>query len=410
VRNPLRSSRGRLLVAVSLVILLGAVVLPPIAQRELHPARGTSAATAAGRGTGTAATAAPEDPQVVAAREAALALHVAGNRFVTSTGQPVLLRGVNRDGTDFHCSEGRGIFDGPTGPASIAALLSWHINAVRLPLNEGCWLGGNPGIPPALSGAAYQTAIATYVGALTAAGIYVVLDLHKAAPGTSINTHRFYPMADADHAPTFWGQVATRFESDGMVLFDLYNEPHDISWPCWRDGGKACQGQGGITYKAVGMVSLIKTIRATGAHNVLLLSATGWGNNIHDWTRYAPRDPLGNLAASWHIYTQTTDCATAACFTHAAGAVAQQVPVVTAEFGTDVHGQYCGIGGEDVLLDWMDQHHVNYLAWTWNVGTRTCGDLALINDWDGTPSSPIGVLLQQHLLQVAPPVTPFTAD
>ena len=43
-------------------------------------------------------------------------------------------------------------------------------------------------------------------------------------------------MADAAHAPDFWRSVAARFRDDSGVVFDLYNEPHDISWGCWRDG------------------------------------------------------------------------------------------------------------------------------------------------------------------------------
>ena len=66
-------------------------------------------------------------------------LHVAGNRLVNSRGRPVVLHGVNRSGTEFLCVQGHGIFDGPTDQASISAMKAWGINAVRIPLNEGCW-------------------------------------------------------------------------------------------------------------------------------------------------------------------------------------------------------------------------------------------------------------------------------
>ena len=42
--------------------------------------------------------------------------------------------------------------------ATAAAIASWQMNAVRIPLNEDCWLGIN-GAPAAYSGANYQTAI-----------------------------------------------------------------------------------------------------------------------------------------------------------------------------------------------------------------------------------------------------------
>src|SRR5690348_2548140 len=45
---------------------------------------------------------------------AAIGLHVAGNRILNSSGQPVRLLGVNRSGAEYACVEGWGFFDGPT--------------------------------------------------------------------------------------------------------------------------------------------------------------------------------------------------------------------------------------------------------------------------------------------------------
>ncbi|HLB75630.1 MAG TPA: glycoside hydrolase family 5 protein, partial [Candidatus Dormibacteraeota bacterium] len=102
---------------------------------------------------------------------AALSIRVAGNHFVDGLGQPVRLLGVNRSGTEYVCMDGRGTFDGPDDAASIAAMAAWHINAVRIPLNEDCWLGIN-GAPAASSDANYREAIVTYVGRLHDAGLF----------------------------------------------------------------------------------------------------------------------------------------------------------------------------------------------------------------------------------------------
>ena len=80
------------------------------------------------------------------------------------------LHGVNRSGTEFLCVQGRGIFDGPSGRASVSAMKSWGINAVRIPLNEACW-NGEPYVDPAYAGANYQSAIRTYVNLLNANGM-----------------------------------------------------------------------------------------------------------------------------------------------------------------------------------------------------------------------------------------------
>lgn len=393
--HPLRSARGRLLLGIILALVVSSrFYLPLVLTGATDPVK-----TLALPLTNPLQQATPTSTPTPTPVENPLnALHVEGNQLVTVDGRRIILRGVNRDGSDFFCAEGKGIFDGPTGPKSIAALLSWHINAVRIPLNEGCWRGA-AGIQPAYSGAAYQAAIAAYVAALTAHGIYAILDLHKVAPGIEVNTHQFLPMPDADHAPEFWRQVALLYGNNGMVLFDLYNEPHDISWTCWRDGESACHG---LSYRAVGMRDLVQTVRATGATNVLLLTAAHWGNDVGQWLSYAPIDPLHSLAASWHIYTQTIPCADIACFDRVAATVAEHVPLVAAEFGVDVSGTYCGVGGVDLLLDWLDQHGVSYTAWTWNVGEQTCGSLSLISNWGGTPKAPNGTLYRTHLLAVSP--------
>src|SRR5215213_8255617 len=95
-------------------------------------------------------------------------LHVVGNQIRHGAGHPVRLLGVNRSGTEYACIQGWGIFDGPADAASLQPIVAWRANAVRVPLNEDCWLAIN-GVPTAYSGANYQAAIASYVAALNAA-------------------------------------------------------------------------------------------------------------------------------------------------------------------------------------------------------------------------------------------------
>ncbi|MGW7557558.1 glycoside hydrolase family 5 protein, partial [Streptomyces rimosus] len=118
-------------------------------------------------------TAAPAATPVAAAPQ----LHVAGNRLVDRDGAAHRLLGVNRSGAEFACVQGHGIFDGPADDASVAAIASWRANAVRVPLNEECWLGTS-NIDPRYGGANYTSAIRDYVRRLTAHGLTPVLELH----------------------------------------------------------------------------------------------------------------------------------------------------------------------------------------------------------------------------------------
>src|SRR5262249_39639046 len=151
--------------------------------------------------------------------------------------------------------------------ASIAAIAAWHTNAVRVPLNEECWLGIPSTADPTTTGAAYQSAIAGYVSQLNAHGQVAILEFHWNTPGPAQAPGQ-QVMADANHSRAFWTSVANAFKGDPTgVVFDLYNEPHDISWQCWRDG-VSCSG---VSFQVAGMQSLVNAVRATGATNLIVL-------------------------------------------------------------------------------------------------------------------------------------------
>jgi hypothetical protein len=356
------------------------------------------------------ATLATTPSPTVSGRPAA-GLSVAANRLVDSNGKAIGLFGVNRSGAEYACIDGFGIFDGPSDAASIAAMVSWHINAVRVPLNEDCWLGIN-GVPQRFAGSAYQEAIAAYVRRLRQAGLYVILDLHWSAPGQS-PANALLPMPDQDHAPTFWKEVAKSYGSDSSVIFDLFNEPYPdnqrdttAAWRCVRDGGRACDGllidQKGTNwiYRAAGMQSLVDAVRSTGAGNVILSPGVAFSETLDRWLEYRPQDPMGRVAASWHTYNFNS-CVTAACWDAQIAPTAAQVPLITGEFGEDD----CATGYITPLLTWLDAHQASYLGWAWNVSTCKGGP-DLITNYSGTPSA-YGAGYRDHLAhQPAPPPAP----
>ena len=321
------------------------------------------------------------------AASAGVAVRVQGNQLVDASGAPIRLLGVDRSGTEYACAQGWGIFDGPSDSASIAAISSWRVNAVRVPLNEDCWLGIS-GVNPNFSGAKYQSAIRSYVSSLNAAGMVAVLDLHWSAPGNQLALSQ-QKMADADHSPAFWTSVASAFKSNPGVVFDLYNEPHDISWSCWLNG---CTTSGG--WQAAGMQILLNSVRSTGATQPVLAGGLNWSGDLSGWLANEPVDPDRQLAASAHIYN-FTQCNTPSCWNSTIAPVAAAVPVVTGEIGEND----CAPAFIDSYMAWADAHGVSYLGWSWN--TASCGSgPALITSYSGTPT-PFGAGLQSHLAAVA---------
>ncbi len=200
---------------------------------------------------------------------------------------------MNRSGTQYACVEGWGIFDGPTDDAALSRIADWGANAVRVSLNETCWLGIN-GVDPTYSGETYRTAIREYVDRLNAAGLRVILDLHWTAPGEALATDQ-QPMADRDHAPDFWRSVAQEFKHNRSVVFDLFNEPYPDSnasstaaWECVRDGG-TCPG---VPYVAAGMQELVDAVRETGARNVVMVGWTAVRRNGREVDRLPAARPV----------------------------------------------------------------------------------------------------------------------
>ena len=127
-----------------------------------------------------------------AATSSGPSIAVSGNELVNASGARLRVAGVNRSGSEYACAQGWGLFDGPTDDASTSAISSWGVNAVRVPLNEDCWLGIN-GVNAAYAGANYQNAIRTYVNRLLSHGLAVILDLHWGAPARSWHSARSRP-------------------------------------------------------------------------------------------------------------------------------------------------------------------------------------------------------------------------
>ncbi len=349
--------------------------------------------------------------------------------IVDGSGKLVQLHGVDRSGTEFSCLSG-GFFDGPADQASLTAMKTWNVNAVRVPMNEDCWLGIN-GVATAYGGANYQSAIEGWVNLITQNGMIAIVDLHWTAPGTTLANAQA-PMTDADHSVTFWSQVAKTFASNGSVIFDLFNEPFITDWSCWVSGG-SCAQQNGTTYAVAGMASLLQAVRNAGASNVVLLGGLSYSSDMSQWVTSvnsipslaAPLDgiSLANVAASWHAYDFNSEqsgcpsqyngysasltCNSAevtATNTSATSVLAAGFPLIIGEAGISAYStssaasfsttQISDIEGWlDDLLGWAETEGQSYLAWSWNTDTTP----VLITDYTGTPTVDFGQTYQAHL-------------
>jgi hypothetical protein len=303
---------------------------------------------------------------------------------------------VNLASAEYGCvQEGLGVFEYSVSDSQLAdQMAALGVKTVRLPLNEHCWLGDRPEfsyIPSHKRGDPYRDRIESMVSELNQRGITAILDLHwNAATGPADEQQK---MADARYAPAFWSSVADRFAANDMVIFDLYNEPQDISWECWRDG---CWVDG---WELAGMQDLVDAVRATGASQPIILSGIDWANDLRGWLDHVPDDPAGNLVAGFHAYNRgpgfTKRCITENCWdTELLPIINAGYPVFAAEVGQDIGYDGCATDFVERFYTWADRHQVRYTAWSYN--PHGCGAPSLIASYDGT-LSPAGQVLASRL-------------
>jgi len=318
-------------------------------------------------------------------------LHVLGNQLLDANGMLVRLHGVNYSGPEYACIQGWGIFDGPSDDASVAAMASWRVNVVRIPLNEDCWLGIN-GVPAAYDGANYRTAIAAYVNLLHQHGMYAELSLIWAAPGTYQATYQS-GAPDADHSPAFWSSLATTFAGDSKVILAPWGETI-VNANCFLNGGvcEATYGPSNTPYNTAGMQQAVNLMRQAGYNGVISIPGIDYANDMTQWLSHKPVDPLGQLIAEAHVYGKNT-CDTTACFDTNYAPVAASVPLLFGETGNSYDDSVCGSGYVSTFMNWADAHNTGYEAWTWDTW-GTCG--SLITDFNGTPNGTYGTYVKNH--------------
>jgi hypothetical protein len=352
---------------------------------------------------------------------------VSGPRLVDGAGHALFLRGVNVSGTEFSCIQkggptrrGWSIYgDQPLdSPAPFSAMQAWHINVVRIPLNEDCWIGIN-GVDPAYGGDAYRAAIRMEVQRIHDARMYAILDLHWTSPGPYAAMAQ-QPLPDADHSAAFWQSVASTFIDDPAVIFDLFNEPNfdggvavrsgddPWGWVCWRDGcpmrsfnsngqtgpdGRPMSDWTPYVWQSAGMQHLIDAVRSTGAKQPVIVNGVAWANDATGVL--TAHDRLGQMIVGLHSYPGQ-GCRLPDCWPTLAP-LAARAPLLIGETGDSKNGPVTYL---NIALPFADDHLISYLAWTWNPWSNP--DDVLITAWNGAPTQGEGKFFRDHLLAVAP--------
>ena len=291
---------------------------------------------------------------------------VRGNQILDANGQPHLFHGVDRPSLEWS----------PQGEHLSAAdyqnMASWGANVVRIALDQDYWLKGS-----ALYDPTYAARIDQQIAWAHAAGLDVILDLHWSDRGDLSDTKPGQQDMPDENSLEFWREVAARYKNDPHVLFELYNEPHDVSWSTWLDGGWVEDGflEG---YQAVGMQQLADAVRSTGAKNLILAGGLDWANDLSGVPDHKVQGD--GIVYVTHDYQGAGDDTPADWDSHF-GFLTATEPVIATEFGSqDGKGDY-----DSAFLAYAQAKGISWTAWAWYPGGPSFP--SLLSDWSGTPTA-----------------------
>jgi endoglucanase len=334
-------------------------------------------------------------------RSTFLPLKVVGTRILDSEDRPVRLRGVNAASLEW-TSDGEGHILQTVN----VAIQDWHVNIIRLPLSQDRWFGKAPEQKD--DGKAYRELVQQVVKACATRHCYIILDLHWSDCnewGKNIGQHS---MPDLNSG-AFWKDFAPVYANNPAVIFDLYNEPHDVSWDVWLKGGQILDKPNrwnmvARNYECVGMQSLLDIVRDTGAKNVVIAGGLEWAygfSGILEGRQLS--DPKGNgVIYASHCYDNKKDSVDA--WIAKLEKAAARLPVIVSEFGGN-SGPGKQVPADNWLLHVMqaiEDHQWSYAAWDLHprAGPK------LIADWNYTPTPSFGVFVKQMLAGTLPAYTP----
>ena len=319
---------------------------------------------------------------------ASLELQVLGNQVKDSNQCVIRLKGVNIASMEWTATG-----DGPPGsgvyPITVTVnetLTNWGADLIRLPLSQDRWFGY-----AGANATVYRSIVDSIVQMCSDHDAYVLLDLHWGDAGVWGSNIGQRKMPD-NNSVTFWTDVATRYANHPAVLFDLYNEPYNISWAVWRDGGTVTEGSPPtLTYASPGMQGLLNAVRATGARNVIVAGGTDWGFDLTGIASgYALSDTSGNgIVYSSHIYPWKPTA-----WDSYVSLIKAAHPILVGEVGQEPPGQRQFVGGITPILDWIDANQYHWAGWDMHISAGPC----MIVNWQFTPTSWEGVEMKTRLL------------
>lgn len=259
-------------------------------------------------------------PDVTAPVERHGQLRVEGSKILNASGTPVMLRGQGFGWDNWWPQYYN---------ADVVSWLhdDWCVDIVRPAMGlepDGAYLS-NP--------TASRGRVEAVVDAAIAKGIYVIIDWHA---------HELHQT----EAIAFFSDMAQRYGSHPNVIYEVFNEPDDETWPQIKAYSEA----------------VAAAIRQHDPDNLIIVGSPEWDQRI-DLVASDPITSVSNVVYAVHFYAATHG---GWLRDRTAAAIQAGIPVIVSESSGS---EASGMGANDYVewqawFDFMDQHQISWLNYS----------------------------------------------
>ncbi len=219
---------------------------------------------------------------------------------------------------------------------------NWNITLLRVPLltneNSGshCWVIGNIAV-----NATYLAAADSVLKWCRDNKIYVLFDgWHEGGQGNTVGNFSSTIAA--------WRILADRYKNQDHILWEIFNEPHNVSWTAWVPMAQ----------------QLIDTIRARNpVVKVVVAGTANWCQQADVKTLKINRD---KIIYSWHPYQNVYGSIGATTWESRFGYIATTgvAPVMNTEWGFSTSADSAGYGTQ--LIQYMKDKAISWTGWIYS--------------------------------------------
>lgn len=264
-------------------------------------------------------------------------LRVSGNKIINKNEEPVSFAGMSLFWSNFGWG-GEKYYN-----AEVVSFLkeNWDITIIRAAMgveDDGGYLQNKE---------REKNKVITVVDAAINEGIYVIIDWHS----HHAENHQ-------DEAVAFFTEMAELYGDKPNVIFEIYNEPTDVSWS---------------TVIKPYAEAVIEAIRTAGSENLIVVGTPNYSQKVN----VAALDPIttyDNIAYTLHFYAASHK---QSLRNSAQSALDNNIALMVTEWGSV---QYTGNGPVDKasVNEWMKflkDNHISHLNWSLNDKNETASAL-----------------------------------